>query len=613
MKRSSKSPKVTKGMPSAVLLSILIHAGLFLLAGMLVVFTVVKKEEKKFEPPKAVERPKMKLRKPKVRVKKNAKPKSTTRIVTKINRASMPDIQLPEMSSMGDGFGDMVGGFDMMPVLSESSIFGDTQSIGNDFVGTFYDLKRDRAGRPISYSSSEYVALVQKFIKSGWKLPVLGRYHKSPKKRYTTMFMMPPMISALVPAVFGEPEVEGRYWVTHYKGQLVHKDGITFRFFGYGDGGLAVRVDGEPVLFAGLAEKYCSEIWSSSSADSGKYWLGNKTAVAGDWITLEPGVPLDMEVFMAEGGGVACFMLVVEEKGVEYPMRTAGGPTFPAFKTAEPSRDLLDVIYKSLVPGEVSLTNGPVFADYGMMKTGGINAVQKTDLPEGAVLAEPAPVDPVRTWTSMDGKTMKAKFVVVIGDKVVLETPAGKQRKLLLAQLSAEDREYIELAHPPVFNIDFSAKTEQIFTVAGTGSSGLCYSRSYQAKVKLKQTSAGVYNHELCVEFFAVGAEIHGDRYVLLDRQKSFFTPNKENGRSNEFTGRSVEIQDFEMYGQRRGEKPYGYVITVTDSRGKIIRHKATSEWLYENLENLKGLPLGAYMDKTCTRVFPTGPKRTLY
>ena len=46
-------------MPGAVALSILIHAALFLLAGTLVVFTVVKKEEKRFEPPKAVERPKM--------------------------------------------------------------------------------------------------------------------------------------------------------------------------------------------------------------------------------------------------------------------------------------------------------------------------------------------------------------------------------------------------------------------------------------------------------------------------------------------------------------------------------------------------------------------------
>jgi len=125
-----------KGTSSAILLSILIHAGLFFLAGMLVVFTVVKRKEVEFEPPRAVERPKMKLKKPKVRVKKTSRPKSTARIASKINRAEMPEMQLPELGGMGDGLGaGFVGGFDMMPDLDTISVFGNAQSIGNDFVG----------------------------------------------------------------------------------------------------------------------------------------------------------------------------------------------------------------------------------------------------------------------------------------------------------------------------------------------------------------------------------------------------------------------------------------------------------------------------------------------
>ncbi len=46
-KKNKKNQKVVKGMPSAVLLSILIHGALFLLAGMLVVFTVVKNTAKR--------------------------------------------------------------------------------------------------------------------------------------------------------------------------------------------------------------------------------------------------------------------------------------------------------------------------------------------------------------------------------------------------------------------------------------------------------------------------------------------------------------------------------------------------------------------------------------
>ena len=113
-----------------------------MLAGLLVVFTVANKEEKKFVPPKPVDRPKMKLKKPKV--KKNAKPKSSSRIVTKVTKANMPDIQLPEMSGIGEGISGSIGGFEMMPDLGEVTIFGAGQTIGNDFVGTFYDFKRTR-------------------------------------------------------------------------------------------------------------------------------------------------------------------------------------------------------------------------------------------------------------------------------------------------------------------------------------------------------------------------------------------------------------------------------------------------------------------------------------
>ena len=107
--------------------------------------------------------------------------------------------------------------------------------------------------------------------------------------------------------------------------------------------------------------------------------------------------------------------------------------------------------------------------------------------------------------------------------------------------------------------------------------------------------------------------EIHGDKFRLLDRQASFFTPNKENERSLSFGGRTVKLPNFTLEEIRRGEKPEGYLVTIADSRGKIIQHQETSPWLFENLGNLMNLPVGAYMYETCTRVFPTGPRRTRY
>ena len=75
-----------------------------------------------------------------------------------------------------------------------------------------------------------------------------------------------------------------------------------------------VRVDGK-IVFASAWEGdesvILGDIWNSSSADSKKYWMGNQTATVGDWVTLEPGVPLDMEVIMTDNGGQACLMLAL--------------------------------------------------------------------------------------------------------------------------------------------------------------------------------------------------------------------------------------------------------------------------------------------------------------
>ncbi|MBW2710060.1 MAG: hypothetical protein JRD04_12525, partial [Deltaproteobacteria bacterium] len=238
MKRLPKKNKgVVKGAPSGFVISLLVHAAAFMLAGLLVVFNVVNKEEKKFVPPKPVDRPKMKLKKPKVKVKKNAKPKSSNRIVTHVKRANMPDIKLPEMSGMGAGFGDgMSGGFDLMPDLDEVTLFGGGQSIGNDFVGTFYDLKRGRSGGAMMPMDREDVwDWVAKFIRNDWRSSTFGKFYRSPRKLYATTFMVPPTLSSLAPKAFGEGDTLGYSWLAHYKGQLVYPEDIKIRFWGSGD------------------------------------------------------------------------------------------------------------------------------------------------------------------------------------------------------------------------------------------------------------------------------------------------------------------------------------------------------------------------------------------
>ncbi|QBG45900.1 hypothetical protein EGM51_00175 [Verrucomicrobia bacterium S94] len=220
MKRvaGKKSSGVVKGAPSGFIISIAIHAAAFLLAGMLVVFNVVQKEEKKFVPPKPVDRPKMKLKKPKVKVKKTSKPKSTTRIVTKVKRASMPDIQLPEMSGIGAGLTEGIGGFDIMPDLEEVSQFGASSSVGNDLEGTYYDFNRLRSGADCVTDPVQLAGMLAKFLTRDWSPSVFNRYYRAPQKLYTSSIAMPPMQSTQAPEAFGEPDGKGWCWLVHYKG-----------------------------------------------------------------------------------------------------------------------------------------------------------------------------------------------------------------------------------------------------------------------------------------------------------------------------------------------------------------------------------------------------------
>ena len=622
-----KNQKVAKGMPSAVGLSILIHIGLFLLAGMLVVFTVVKKEEQKFVPPKAVERPKMKLRKPKVKVKKTSKPKPTTRIVTKVRRANMPDIQLPEMSGLTGNLGGGLGGFDLMPDLGEVTVFGSGQTVGNDLVGTFYDFKRDQRGKPLmaGMDTDKYHDLLMDFFRSGWRPTEFSRYYHSPKKLYATTFMVPPIFSAAAPAAFGEPDTGGWCWAVHYKGQLVYKEDITFRFWGFADDIMLVRVDGKIVLSAcwhdrpdnprgGITSQvYFSPLWQTSSPDSFRYWLGNNSSVVGDWITLKAGDPVDMDVLIGEApGGIFCSMLMVEVKGEEYETGPQGNPVLPIFKTAEVSRDLQDAIIVDLVPGEACVTNGPVFSDYD-------TGIRVESNPEAATQPPPAsqeviaPDDRMREWT-IGGKTLRAKFITTIGDKAVLQNASGKQRKIPLKRLLEEDLRYVGLARPPVFKIDLSRKSSQRSDPPSPFNGSIPPTiLDYAFTAKLKQTSTGSYNHELTVEFFALAREVMGDKHILLDRQESRFVPAEQEDGSFKFSGKTASTCACVVMTDLRGSKYYGYLVVVSDERGKIIQHAASNEWLFENLDNLKNLKVGNYMDKTGTRAYPTPPKSVRY
>lgn len=367
----SREKEAKYSFTSAMGLSLLIHLGLFLLAGAVVVFTLPGKAVTGFIPPRSIQRPKIPLRKLTMKRPRLSKPPSMVPLRESIAPGGMSRAQFPGAlsSAMRDrlGAGSVVG-FEGLPGLeSMDGVLGSSQTIGNDLEGTFYDFKRNRSGSYTGAGNNTYKEKIRSFLHRDWKSSVLSGFYRSPRKIYTTMIVVPPCSSAVASLAFGEDDSLGRYWMIHYKGPLVHGEDLVFRFWGSGDEVLAVRVDGELVLAAcwdTAQMETVGDLWQTHSVQSRRYYMGNNRAVVGDWVTLQAGIPREMEVLLGDNGGEACAMLAVEVKGVEYERNHQGGPILPAFKTAQPTRALLDVIYKDLPHGEICLTNGPVFCDY---------------------------------------------------------------------------------------------------------------------------------------------------------------------------------------------------------------------------------------------------------
>lgn len=376
MKSRTSGSTVAKGVPSGFAISLMAHAAVVLLASFLVVARIIQPEPIIFNVPEITKRPEMVLERKRVRISKDSKPESSAHLVAKVDNASKPDFQLPDLDGQGEellGGANLGGGFGItIPDLPVTPISDpNTGDTGNNMRVAYYNLNRRSDGTRINIGHQEYFAILRDFVRSGWDTSRLAKYYRSPNRLIATTIMIPITSSTLGPAAFGEDVNEGFCWVVYYKGKLVHKEGITFRFWGAADDVLTVRVDGEIVLAAnfewrGVDAHTIGDSWVSHAPNNRRFRLANSRMVGGDWITLEPGVPLDLEAIAGEGpGGEFHAQLLVEVKGEEYPLNDRGAPIYPIFAMEEPSWALQDSILENMFEGEANVTNvTTIFRDY---------------------------------------------------------------------------------------------------------------------------------------------------------------------------------------------------------------------------------------------------------
>ena len=55
--------------------------------------------------------------------------------------------------------------------------------------------------------------------------------------------------------------------------------------------------------------------------------------------------------------------------------------------------------------------------------------------------------EPIRTWTSADGRTLEARFLEMVGTKVRIENASGRKFSVPLTGFSPADQEYVKKAY----------------------------------------------------------------------------------------------------------------------------------------------------------------------
>src|SRR6056300_179496 len=62
--------------------------------------------------------------------------------------------------------------------------------------------------------------------------------------------------------------------------------------------------------------------------------------------------------------------------------------------------------------------------------------------------------EPIRTWTSSDGRTLEARYLEIVGTKVRIENASGRKFTVPLTGFSSADQEYAKKAYGRALFVD---------------------------------------------------------------------------------------------------------------------------------------------------------------
>lgn len=232
-------------------------------------------------------------------------------------------------------------------------------------VGTFYDLKQTRNGKPTGLEVREVQETINEFVNRGWKDSVMKKFYQAPRTLYQSKLYIPVMSADAAPAAFEcEKEVQPSRWVVVYRGVVSPPRSGKYRFVGSGDDILVVRFNGKNVFDHGyysgttmlaisgkipamkhqpespeikrlLRRDYPMEqpleTYTYPSTPALNSAIGG--LAVGPVFKAEAGKDYPIDILLSElPGGKFYASLLIEEIGVDYEKSNTGSPILPLFR-----------------------------------------------------------------------------------------------------------------------------------------------------------------------------------------------------------------------------------------------------------------------------------------
>lgn len=192
---------------------------------------------------------------------------------------------------------------------------------------------------------------------------------------------------------------------------------------------------------------------------------------------------------------------------------------------------------------------------------------------------ELAPRAEMRIWSDKKGNSIEAEFVNFFSGKVVLKTTAGKQFKVPVSGLSAEDQKYLKNVVPPTIGIEVAMNRET--KILSSSSDSIRKTEKIKAQVTLTKKNREPCGRKFTAYLYVFAKNIRENELMVLDAAEHGFSFEKKN--KIVFSGNPVETERTERSYSRsnEGQEYEGYLVVIEGDRGTVLYTKG-SRPLYE-------------------------------